>query len=576
MEKQYDLIIIGSGPAGLAAAIYAQRAKLDTIIIEENFVSGGQVVTTYEVDNYPGLPGISGMDLGTTLRDHAEKMGAEFVRDKVLELKLDGEDKVVVAKKGEYHTKTVIVATGAKHRMLDVPGEKELAGMGVSYCATCDGAFFRGKTVAVVGGGDVAVEDAIFLARACEKVYVIHRRDELRAAKILQERLLALENVEMVWDTVVDEIKGENQVEAVSVTNRKTGEKKDLAVNGIFIAVGITPNSELVSGKLEMDAQGYIKAQEDGVTSVEGVYAAGDVRQNSSPDSYGSIRRRELRDVRSEPSALFLTGVLLNHVFTAAQHVRRPGNPLCILQECLVAFFCLVDIRLGCNLPRRMHIQDRHAGIDHLHAVQRQDISDGSAAADIYFTQLCGLPSNSRIVQDPAQIAQVFCIGIVGAGFSAGSCKLVEYHTFAEECRVFLLKCGSVQRIVTGAYVGRKHSGIAQAAAQLQLGILPGQVHQLCQHVLKELGLHSGSADASDLFLVHQQADAGMCRSLGQVEQRGCRRVEQTRSSWPYAPTNERSKPMSQALNAERSTARQTGNPLGHAVLAVKCSIMAV
>ena len=278
IKKQYDLIIIGSGPAGLAAAIYAQRAKLDTIIIEENFVSGGQVVTTYEVDNYPGLPGISGMDLGTTLRDHAEKMGAEFVRDKVLELKLDGEDKVVVAKKGEYHTKTVIVATGAKHRMLDVPGEKELAGMGVSYCATCDGAFFRGKTVAVVGGGDVAVEDAIFLARACEKVYVIHRRDELRAAKILQERLLALENVEMVWDTVVDEIKGENQVEAVSVTNRKTGEKKDLAVNGIFIAVGITPNSELVSGKLEMDAQGYIKAQEDGVTSVEGVYAAGDVR----------------------------------------------------------------------------------------------------------------------------------------------------------------------------------------------------------------------------------------------------------------------------------------------------------
>ena len=235
-------------------------------------------MTTYEVDNYPGLPGISGMDLGTTLRDHAEKMGAEFVRDKVLELKLDGEDKVVVAKKAEYHTKTVIVATGAKHRMLNVPGEKELAGMGVSYCATCDGAFFRGKTVAVVGGGDVAVEDAIFLARACEKVYVIHRRDELRAAKILQERLLALENVEMVWDTVVDEIKGENQVEAVSVTNRKTGEKKDLAVNGIFIAVGITPNSELVSGKLEMDAQGYIKAQEDGVTSVEGVYAAGDVR----------------------------------------------------------------------------------------------------------------------------------------------------------------------------------------------------------------------------------------------------------------------------------------------------------
>ena len=278
MEKQYDLIIIGSGPAGLAAAIYAQRAKLDTIIIEENFVSGGQVVTTYEVDNYPGLPGISGMDLGTTLRDHAEKMGAVFVSDKVLDLKLDADDKFDLAKKAEYHTKTILVATGAKHRMLEVPGEKELAGMGVSYCATCDGAFFRGKTVAVVGGGDVAVEDAIFLARACEKVYVIHRRDELRAAKSLQERLLALENVEMVWDTVVDEIKGENKVEALAVTNKKTGEKKELTVDGVFIAVGITPNSELVKGKLDLDEQGYIKAQEDGVTSVKGVYAAGDVR----------------------------------------------------------------------------------------------------------------------------------------------------------------------------------------------------------------------------------------------------------------------------------------------------------
>lgn len=278
MEKQYDLIIIGSGPAGLAAAIYAQRAKLDTIIIEENFVSGGQVVNTYEVDNYPGLPGISGMDLGTTLREHAEKMGAVFVRDKVLELDLEGEDKIVVTKKTEYHTKTIIVATGAKHRMLDVPGEKEFSGMGVSYCATCDGAFFRGKTVAVVGGGDVAVEDAIFLARGCEKVYVIHRRDELRAAGSLQERLFALNNVEMVWDTVVDKIKGENQVEALALVNRKTGEKRDLAVDGVFIAVGITPNSELVKGKLELDEQGYIKAQEDGVTSVPGVYAAGDVR----------------------------------------------------------------------------------------------------------------------------------------------------------------------------------------------------------------------------------------------------------------------------------------------------------
>lgn len=278
MEKIYDLIIIGSGPAGLAAAIYAQRAKLDTVVIEENFVSGGQVVTTYEVDNYPGLPGISGMDLGTTLREHAEKMGAVFIRDKVLGLELDGPDKIVMGKKETYHARTVILATGAKHRMLGVPGEEELSGMGVSYCATCDGAFFRGKTVAVAGGGDVAVEDAIFLARACEKVYLIHRRDELRAAKILQERLMALDNVEILWDTVVDEIRGENKVESLLLTQKKTGEKKELPVDGIFIAVGITPNSELVQGKLEMDEQGYIRAGEDGVTSVEGVYAAGDVR----------------------------------------------------------------------------------------------------------------------------------------------------------------------------------------------------------------------------------------------------------------------------------------------------------
>lgn len=278
MEKIYDLIIIGSGPAGLAAAIYAQRAKLDTVVIEENFVSGGQVVTTYEVDNYPGLPGISGMDLGTTLREHAEKMGAVFIRDKVLGLELEGPDKIVTGKKETYHARTVILATGAKHRMLGVPGEEELSGMGVSYCATCDGAFFRGKTVAVAGGGDVAVEDAIFLARACEKVYLIHRRDELRAAKILQERLMALDNVEILWDTVVDEIRGENKVESLLLTQKKTGEKKELPVDGIFIAVGITPNSELVQGKLEMDEQGYIRAGEDGVTSVEGVYAAGDVR----------------------------------------------------------------------------------------------------------------------------------------------------------------------------------------------------------------------------------------------------------------------------------------------------------
>ena len=270
--------IIGSGPAGLSAAIYAKRAKLSSLTIEANFASGGQVLNTYEVDNYPGLPGISGMDLGSTLRAHAEKMGAEFSRERVKELVLDEEIKIVRTRKNEYHAKTVILATGAEHRALNVPGEKELSGMGVSYCATCDGAFFKDKTVAVIGGGDVAVEDAIFLARTCKKVYVIHRRDELRAAGVLQDALLALPNVEMVWDTVVDSIEGNEMVSGVKVTNKKAGEAGVITVDGVFIAVGIVPVSALIAGTVETDEAGYIKAGEDGVTSVPGVFAAGDVR----------------------------------------------------------------------------------------------------------------------------------------------------------------------------------------------------------------------------------------------------------------------------------------------------------
>ena len=278
MEKIYDLIIIGSGPAGLTAAIYAQKAKLETLVIEASYVSGGQVVNTYEVDNYPGLPGISGMDLGTTLRNHADRMGGAFVRERVKELELEGDIKTVRTQKNEYRTKTLILAMGASHRKLGVPGEDTFGGLGVSYCATCDGAFFKGKVTAVVGGGDVAVEDAIFLARGCEKVYLIHRRDSLRAAAILQERLLALPNVEVVWNHVVKEIQGMDQVEALLLENAQTGAEQKLAVDGCFIAVGILPNSELVQGKLELDGAGYIVAGENGVTSVPGVFAAGDIR----------------------------------------------------------------------------------------------------------------------------------------------------------------------------------------------------------------------------------------------------------------------------------------------------------
>lgn len=275
----YDTIIVGSGPAGLAAAIYASRAKLNMLVIEQNFMSGGQVVDTYEVDNYPGLPGITGMDLGLKLREHAEKLGAEFVRTKVKSLERNEKGNWLVAcKKETYEAKTVVLATGAHHRKLNVPGEDDFSGLGVSYCATCDGAFYKNSEVAVVGGGDVAVEDAIFLARSCKKVYVIHRRDQLRAAKVLQEKLFSLENVEMVWDSVVEKIDGEDQVQYIQVRNVKDDRMYSINVDGIFVAVGIEPESKLAEGIARLDPYGYVKADETGNTGVPGLFVAGDVR----------------------------------------------------------------------------------------------------------------------------------------------------------------------------------------------------------------------------------------------------------------------------------------------------------
>ena len=279
MSHIYDLIIIGSGPAGLAAAVYAQRAKLDTLVVEKAMVSGGQVLTTYEVDNYPGLPGIGGYDLGIKFREHADRLGARFVEDEVLNIQDGGKGAIkgVVCQGNTYEARSLILATGAVHRKLGVPGEEELAGAGVSYCATCDGAFFRNKVTAVIGGGDVAVEDAIFLARMCSKVYLIHRRNELRAAKSLQENLLSLDNVEVIWDTVADSINGDGMVKSLSLTNVKNGQKRELDVQGVFTAVGITPESRAFEGLVDMD-HGYIRAGEDTVTSAPGIFAAGDVR----------------------------------------------------------------------------------------------------------------------------------------------------------------------------------------------------------------------------------------------------------------------------------------------------------
>ena len=276
----YDVIIVGSGPAGLAAAIYAQRAKLSTLVLEKEYMSGGQVLNTSEVDNYPGLPGVGGFELGMKFREHAEKLGTQFVNVEVRHMGLEDEGriKVLYTDAEEYRARTVVLAMGARHRQLGVPGEQELTGMGVSYCATCDGAFFKGRTVAVVGGGDVAVEDALFLARVCAKVYLIHRRDELRAAAVLQEALKKCENVEFIWNSEVQEIAGEDHVDCLKLINNKEKTERILDVDGVFIAVGTIPNTGNVTNLLHLDKNNYIVASEDGKTEIPGIFAAGDLR----------------------------------------------------------------------------------------------------------------------------------------------------------------------------------------------------------------------------------------------------------------------------------------------------------
>lgn len=274
----YDVIILGSGPAGLSAAVYAQRARFHTLIIEEKPLSGGQILDTYEVDNYPGLPGITGFELGQKFRTHADQFGAEFVNEQVKEIRIQGEKKRVVTDKADYEARALILATGARHRKLDIPGEKEFTGMGVSYCATCDGAFFRGKHVAVVGGGDVALEDALFLARACEKVYLVHRREEFRGARILQERVKEMKNIELVLNYKPAEIRGKEQVSSVLLHHSMEETQKELQVQGVFIAVGVVPNTTAIDGMVAQDEEGYIVAGEDTKTSVPGIFAAGDVR----------------------------------------------------------------------------------------------------------------------------------------------------------------------------------------------------------------------------------------------------------------------------------------------------------
>ncbi|MCM1415426.1 MAG: thioredoxin-disulfide reductase [bacterium] len=275
----YDLIIIGAGPAGLSAAVYGRRAGLSLLVIEQTPTGGGQVVNTYEVDNYLGLPGINGFELGQKFRQHADGQGAVFQTGKVTRIYDDGEKKRVELADGTvFEARALILAGGAEHAKLGVPGEETFRGQGVSYCATCDGAFFKKRDVAVIGGGDVAVEDAVYLSRFCRKVYLIHRRDELRAAKSLQEKLFACENVEPVWDSVLLAIEGSDLVEKIRIRNVKEETERELSVEGVFIAVGMHPDTEAYRELVDHDENGWLIAGEDCATNVPGIFAAGDIR----------------------------------------------------------------------------------------------------------------------------------------------------------------------------------------------------------------------------------------------------------------------------------------------------------
>lgn len=283
LTEIYDVIIIGAGPAGLSAGLYASRSRLKTLIIEKE-KSGGQIVTTNEVENYPGsIENSSGPSLTARMVQQADEFGAERIIDTVLEVNLDDKIKTIKGEKNEYKAKTVIIATGAVPRPIGIPGEKELTGKGVSYCATCDGAFFTDLEVYVVGGGDAAVEEAIFLTKFARKVTIIHRRDELRAVKSIQEKAFKNEKIDFMWDSVVKEIKGDGLVNAMIVENKKTGEQTEVVADeddgmfGIFVFIGYLPATEIFEGKVNME-NGYIPTDAEMRTNVDGVFAAGDCR----------------------------------------------------------------------------------------------------------------------------------------------------------------------------------------------------------------------------------------------------------------------------------------------------------
>jgi thioredoxin reductase (NADPH) len=276
----HDVIIIGSGPSGYTAAVYAARAGLKPLVFEGSVTAGGALMTTTEVENFPGFPdGVMGPDLMDALRKQAERFGAELVTDDIVETDLTGPVKRVVdGSGGEHHARAVILAMGSKYRDLGLPDESRLSGHGVSWCATCDGFFFRDKDIAVVGGGDSAVEEATFLTRFARTVTIIHRRDTLRASKIMQERAFANEKIKYAWDSEVVELIGDAKLSAVRVRNVRTGEESELAVTGLFVAIGHDPRSDIVAGQVHRDEDGYVLVENPSTrTNLPGVFACGDL-----------------------------------------------------------------------------------------------------------------------------------------------------------------------------------------------------------------------------------------------------------------------------------------------------------
>lgn len=273
----YDIAIVGAGPAGLSAAIYGVRAG-KTVIVFEALTYGGQIVNTPEIENYPGIRQISGFDFATGLYEQATELGAEVAFERVIQVVDNGETKTVITEESSYEAKAVILATGAKNRPLGVAREEDLIGAGISYCATCDGMFFRGKDVAVVGGGNTALEDAAYLCAYCKTVYLIHRRDQFRGEEKAVEKLRKKDNVVFVLDSVVKELRGESSLESIIVENVKSGERQEIAVSGLFVAIGQIPDNAAFAGLVEVDKAGYVKAMEDCETNVPGIFTAGDCR----------------------------------------------------------------------------------------------------------------------------------------------------------------------------------------------------------------------------------------------------------------------------------------------------------